>query len=141
MARFDERSGQLYVTELGRVASHYYIRHASIVAFNTMLKPHINEAEVRWTCGPFTADCLCLGRKEYSDHLRRIQSKIILRQGVHYFARECRHVNFQGHEPWLYICSLYGSCSKPAAYARCCMNEFFCLRLAVPGNAGTEQRI
>lgn len=27
MARFDERSGNLYVTELGRVASHFYIRH------------------------------------------------------------------------------------------------------------------
>ena len=46
MARFDERSGQLYVTELGRVASHFYIRHASIVAFNDMLKPHMSEAEV-----------------------------------------------------------------------------------------------
>ncbi|CAK0786311.1 hypothetical protein CVIRNUC_009524 [Coccomyxa viridis] len=45
MARFDERSGQLYVTELGRVASHYYIRHSSIVAFNDMLKPHMSEAE------------------------------------------------------------------------------------------------
>jgi len=46
MARFDERSGQLYVTELGRVASHYYIRHSSIVAFNEMLRPHMSEAEV-----------------------------------------------------------------------------------------------
>ena len=47
MARFDERSGQLYVTELGRVASHFYIRHSSIVAFNEMLRPHMSEAEVR----------------------------------------------------------------------------------------------
>ena len=46
MARFDERSGQLYVTELGRVASHFYIRHSSIVAFNEMLRPHMSEAEV-----------------------------------------------------------------------------------------------
>lgn len=29
MAVFDERSGNLYVTELGRVASHYYIRSGS----------------------------------------------------------------------------------------------------------------
>jgi hypothetical protein len=27
MAVFDERSGAMYVTELGRVASHFYIRH------------------------------------------------------------------------------------------------------------------
>lgn len=47
MARFDERSGQLYVTELGRVASHFYIRHKSIVAFNELLKPHMTESEVR----------------------------------------------------------------------------------------------
>ena len=46
MARFDERSGQLYVTELGRVASHFYIRHKSIVAFNELLKPHMTESEV-----------------------------------------------------------------------------------------------
>ena len=46
MARFDERSGNLYVTELGRVASHYYIRHASILTYNELLKPHMNEADV-----------------------------------------------------------------------------------------------
>ncbi|KAF5832046.1 Sec63 Brl domain-containing protein [Dunaliella salina] len=46
MAVFDERSGNLYVTELGRVASHYYIRHQSMVTFNSLLKPHMTEAEV-----------------------------------------------------------------------------------------------
>jgi replicative superfamily II helicase len=61
MARFDERSGQLYVTELGRVASHFYIRHKSIVAFNELLKPHMTESEVRMLaachCSPSTC-CL-----------------------------------------------------------------------------------
>ena len=46
MARFDERSGNLYVTELGRVASHFYISHASIVTFNEMLSKHMDEAKV-----------------------------------------------------------------------------------------------
>ena len=46
MARFDERSGNLYVTDLGRVASHYYIRHDSIVTFNEHMKPHMTETEV-----------------------------------------------------------------------------------------------
>ena len=46
MARFDERSGQLYVTELGRVASHFYIRHDSIVVFNQQLSRHMDEARV-----------------------------------------------------------------------------------------------
>ena len=46
MARYDERSGNLYVTELGRVASHFYIMHASIIAFNSALKPTMTGAEV-----------------------------------------------------------------------------------------------
>ena len=47
MARFDEKSGNLYVTELGRVASHFYIKHSSIVIYNDLLKRHMSEAEVR----------------------------------------------------------------------------------------------
>lgn len=32
--------------ELGRVASHYYIRHASVQVFNEHLRPHMGEADV-----------------------------------------------------------------------------------------------
>lgn len=46
MVRFDERSGNLYVTELGRVASHFYIKQASIETYNAMLKPHMTEEDV-----------------------------------------------------------------------------------------------
>eukprot|EP00803_Ostreobium_quekettii_P005866 evm.model.scf_17.6 EVM.evm.TU.scf_17.6 scf_17:76728-98390(+) len=46
MARFDEKSGQLYVTELGRVASHFYIRHETVETFNGLLKKTMTEAEV-----------------------------------------------------------------------------------------------
>ncbi|KAK9868384.1 hypothetical protein WJX84_004044 [Apatococcus fuscideae] len=46
MARFDENSRNLYVTELGRVASHYYIKHSSIVTFNELLSSHMGEADV-----------------------------------------------------------------------------------------------
>ena len=46
MIRFDERSGNMYVTELGRVASHYYLRHASIEAYNELLKPSMSDSEV-----------------------------------------------------------------------------------------------
>ena len=54
MARFDERSGNLYVTDLGRVASHFYIRHDSIVTFNEHLKPNMTESEV----GHLSLNCL-----------------------------------------------------------------------------------
>lgn len=50
MARFDEKSGNLYVTELGRVASHFYIKHSSIVMYNDLLKRHMSEAEVGMFC-------------------------------------------------------------------------------------------
>ena len=45
-----ERSGQLYVTELGRVASHFYIRHSSILVYNEQLTRHMDEARVRTQC-------------------------------------------------------------------------------------------
>lgn len=35
-----------HLSELGRVASHFYIRHSSIVTFNEHLRPHMSEADV-----------------------------------------------------------------------------------------------
>ena len=46
MVRYDSRSGNLYQTEQGRVASHFYIRAATIERFNEILKPHMSEGEV-----------------------------------------------------------------------------------------------
>ncbi|XP_024368754.1 DExH-box ATP-dependent RNA helicase DExH14 isoform X1 [Physcomitrium patens] len=46
MMRFDEKSGNLYVTDLGRVASHFYIQYTSVETYNEMLKRHMNEAEL-----------------------------------------------------------------------------------------------
>ncbi|CAN0530289.1 unnamed protein product, partial [Scytosiphon promiscuus] len=34
MLRFDRRSGNLAVTDLGRAASHFYISHESVFRFN-----------------------------------------------------------------------------------------------------------
>ena len=36
MARFDEKSGNLYVTGLGLVASHLYIKHSSADMYDGM---------------------------------------------------------------------------------------------------------
>eukprot|EP00879_Flechtneria_rotunda_P031132 GHRR01033984.1.p1 GENE.GHRR01033984.1~~GHRR01033984.1.p1 ORF type:complete len:725 (+),score=211.87 GHRR01033984.1:283-2457(+) len=46
MAVFDERTGNMFVTELGRVASHFYIRYQSIIVFNERLKEHVSWADV-----------------------------------------------------------------------------------------------
>ena len=47
MIRYDSRgvSGNLAVTDLGRVASHYYIKYQTIEGFNSVLRPHMDEAE------------------------------------------------------------------------------------------------
>lgn len=46
MVRFDERSGNIYTAEMGRVSSHFYIRQASIETYNELLKPHMNEEDI-----------------------------------------------------------------------------------------------
>lgn len=43
--------------ELGRVASHYYIRHSSILVFNEHLKPHMTEADVLSMIAQSSGEC------------------------------------------------------------------------------------
>ena len=44
--RYDRKSGALQVTELGRIASHYYITHESMATYNQLLKPTLSEIEL-----------------------------------------------------------------------------------------------
>ncbi|KAK9116484.1 hypothetical protein Sjap_015431 [Stephania japonica] len=46
MMRFDEKSGNFYCTELGRIASHFYIQYSSVETYNEMLKRHMNDSEI-----------------------------------------------------------------------------------------------
>lgn len=46
MVRFDERSGNIYTAEMGRVASHFYLSKSSIEVYNNRLKPHMNEEDI-----------------------------------------------------------------------------------------------
>ncbi|XP_010258071.1 PREDICTED: DExH-box ATP-dependent RNA helicase DExH14 isoform X2 [Nelumbo nucifera] len=46
MMRFDEKSGNFYCTELGRIASHFYIQYSSVETYNEMLKRHMNDSEL-----------------------------------------------------------------------------------------------
>ncbi|XP_048228570.1 DExH-box ATP-dependent RNA helicase DExH14 isoform X2 [Ricinus communis] len=46
MMRFDEKSGNFYCTELGRIASHFYIQYSSVETYNEMLRPHMNDSEI-----------------------------------------------------------------------------------------------
>lgn len=46
MMRYDEKSGNFYCTELGRIASHFYLQYTSVETYNEMLRRHMNESEV-----------------------------------------------------------------------------------------------
>ncbi|KAF6165076.1 hypothetical protein GIB67_000660 [Kingdonia uniflora] len=46
MMRFDEKSGNFYCTELGRIASHFYIQYSSVETYNEKLKRHMSDSEV-----------------------------------------------------------------------------------------------
>ncbi|CRL02261.1 CLUMA_CG015304, isoform A [Clunio marinus] len=46
MIRYNERTGDLNITDLGRTASHFYIKYDTVEIFNEMIKPIMNESEV-----------------------------------------------------------------------------------------------
>ncbi|TYG41947.1 hypothetical protein ES288_D12G217100v1 [Gossypium darwinii] len=46
MMRFDEKSGNFYCTELGRIASDFYIQYSSVETYNEMLRRHMSDSEV-----------------------------------------------------------------------------------------------
>lgn len=56
MIRFDEKSSNLSATDLGRVASHFYVNHDTISNFNDLLKPKLNDA------GMFYHEKTCVNR-------------------------------------------------------------------------------
>lgn len=45
MIAYDKLSGVLTITDLGRIAAKYYIRHASIEVFNKEFRPGMTEAD------------------------------------------------------------------------------------------------
>eukprot|EP00457_Paulinella_chromatophora_P000104 gb/GEZN01000104.1/.p1 GENE.gb/GEZN01000104.1/~~gb/GEZN01000104.1/.p1 ORF type:complete len:2168 (+),score=390.44 gb/GEZN01000104.1/:405-6908(+) len=46
LIKYDRKTGSFQVTDLGRVASHYYITHQSISVFNEYLKPSMSDIEL-----------------------------------------------------------------------------------------------
>lgn len=58
MVNFDTQSHTLTVTDLGRIAAKYYIRHQSIEIFNKIFKPKMSEADVLAMLSMSTEACL-----------------------------------------------------------------------------------
>jgi pre-mRNA-splicing helicase BRR2 len=42
MIKYERKTGLLTSTAIGKVASHYYIKHNSMSIYNENLKPHMN---------------------------------------------------------------------------------------------------
>ncbi|CDJ67229.1 LOW QUALITY PROTEIN: hypothetical protein ENH_00032560 [Eimeria necatrix] len=46
LIKYDKRTGTIHVTAMGRVASHYYIKHQTIAVYNEHLKPTLSDIEL-----------------------------------------------------------------------------------------------
>jgi pre-mRNA-splicing helicase BRR2 len=46
MVKYEKRTGALQTTALGKIASHYYIKHYSMSVYNENLKPQMNIIDV-----------------------------------------------------------------------------------------------
>ncbi len=46
LIRYEKKTGNLQVTELGRIASHYYITNDTMATYNQLLKPTLSEIEL-----------------------------------------------------------------------------------------------
>lgn len=46
MIRFNERTGDMNVTDLGRTASHFYIKYDTVEIFNDIVRPVMTESEI-----------------------------------------------------------------------------------------------
>ena len=46
LAKYDKKVGRLQATELGRIASHYYITHSSMLTYNHHIQPYITPIDL-----------------------------------------------------------------------------------------------
>jgi pre-mRNA-splicing helicase BRR2 len=46
LVKYDKKTGKLQATELGRIASHYYITHSSMLTYNLHIQPSITSIEL-----------------------------------------------------------------------------------------------
>jgi pre-mRNA-splicing helicase BRR2 len=46
LIKYDEKTGKMQSTELGRIASHYYITHGSMDTYNKLIQPSMSDVEL-----------------------------------------------------------------------------------------------
>ena len=68
MCRYEKYSGNLGITNQGRIASYYYLKYTTIEGFNTMLAPHISNSDaLHVLCSSSEFDSLKIRPEELSD--------------------------------------------------------------------------
>jgi activating signal cointegrator complex subunit 3 len=74
MIRYDDASGNVYVTDLGRIASHYYIQHASIIQFNLLMSGAMSQGEALKVFGSSSEFSNLQSREDEMDELETLRS-------------------------------------------------------------------
>ena len=46
MIKYDNKSGNFMTTAIGKIASHYYVKHSSMFIYNDNLKPYMNIIDI-----------------------------------------------------------------------------------------------
>ncbi|KAG9002686.1 hypothetical protein FRB94_003721 [Tulasnella sp. JGI-2019a] len=77
MIRFDERTQAFTITEVGRIAAKYYIRHATIEIFNEDFKPVMSEADVLAVLSRSTEFDQIQVRENELPELKKLEKEII----------------------------------------------------------------
>lgn len=60
LVKYDRRTGNIQATDLGRIASYYYITHNTLATFNEHLRPTMGDIELLrlFRCGQLLAAVL-----------------------------------------------------------------------------------
>ncbi|PWN37676.1 Sec63-domain-containing protein [Meira miltonrushii] len=76
MLELDEQSGQLTITELGRIAARYYITYRTVEVFNEKLRNNMTEADLLAVFGQATDFEQILPRENEIPELKKLQEKV-----------------------------------------------------------------
>lgn len=76
MLEFDDQSGQLMITEIGRIAARYYITYRTVEIFNEKLRNNMTEADLLAVFGQATDFEQILPRENEIPELKKLQEKV-----------------------------------------------------------------
>lgn len=76
LIKYDKRSGNFQVTELGRIASHYYCTVESMITYNQQLKATLSEIELFRVFSMSSEFKLIIVREEEKLELQKLAERV-----------------------------------------------------------------